>query len=159
MMLLLAMLAGVLVAQASPMPSLAPVPSDNLTSLVGRWTCVTAQNATTVQQFELDRDTMTLNIHVVPASGTAYDLRESYRWDGAAARWIVDLTPQSLSHMMGSAPAWTDDAWTVEGTLRAQPTLPPEELRYVKTADGFTREFFMQRDGAWVSTSRSTCTR
>lgn len=108
------------------------------------------------------------------SGGLSGEFDEEYRRDPATAQWAWTGTEPNLPTFQEEATAglWTGEQWVFEGRLSLVSTPPPgsiasartftKDIRMVYTALGsaaFRREFEDYRDGNWVTTSASTCTR
>jgi TonB family protein len=104
-------------------PASAVAARDRLSEVVGTWSCRTAIGGTARVVLEQPApDTVVLREEEYFARDTLRR-RETFRRDAATGGWRAEPDGSGFS---GRGPAWTGDAWVLEGVLRAAWLATPE---------------------------------
>jgi len=87
--------------------------ADHVSTLAAPWTCRTLRDAITRKSATQSPNEVDVENDVHPAQGAPYRLHDRYAFDPSAQVWHVRLGAGSDIELVGDAPAWTGDAWTI----------------------------------------------
>ncbi len=132
----------------------APV-SDHVYALAQRWTCRSSHGAITAESGTRDGDAVVVRAEVRPAAGRPYAFEDRYDPERSFAGWRIAAGVGQSFAFDGSATGWTNDTWTVLGTIAGRPV----RMQQTILPDGDRLRSFAQRgrDRRFVVYSASRC--
>jgi hypothetical protein len=145
--------------------------------LLGTWSCESIAHSVGTWTFTANDDgSIQMKNFFKTQGGQLGSFDESYRYDTAAERWLwsSSLANDPGFSQNGTASTWMPDSdrWIFDGTVSESKVPPVNSIRNPRFAkedermiytlldnNVLRRDFEIQRNGLWVTTSASTCKR